>query len=131
MLFNWLTAAIGVIISMVVQYRLFWDGIHGASVALVVFLLSAVPIALFLYFYLSFFHRFQRMHELLVWLVGGLEVGYLFLGFRVLGQWYVTPDMEHLEPLFVSIGVGVAILDWVRRQDYLFDEESTEKNSKQ
>lgn len=129
MLFNVLTAAIGVIISMAVQNWLFWDAIHGESVGLVIFVLSAGPIALFIYLYLSYFRSIQRMHELLVWFVGGLEVGYFFLGFRVLGQWYSTPEMSHLEPLFVSVGVGIAILDWVRRQEFLFESKEKTKES--
>ena len=48
------------------------------------------------------------------WVAAGVELGYFVLGWRVLLEWYRTPNEPRLEPLFVAITVAVAVIEYCR-----------------
>lgn len=46
---------------------------------------------------------------------GGIEIAYFLFAWSILKRWLSSPDKDYLEPLFVAIGVAIAVLEYMRK----------------
>ena len=134
LLVNIIAASIGFILTLAYQtmYSSMLEGeVKGVIVIILILIIGPIVFGLVM-LGSAFVNKFKELTGTFLWVIAGLEIGFMVIGFRVLIQWYLTPDNTHLEPLFVAIGIGIATLEWSRQRwtDVLRAEESSNANEK-
>ena len=110
---NFLWFALGLSITILMQFDMYTAALKGGGHIFVIMLLAVGPLALGSVAVLTWYLEIKAdTVQPFSWFINGLSVGYFAFGGWVLVMWYTMPENSHLEPLFITISVGFATLQW-------------------